>query len=136
LTIHPLIDPPEEYLRRQITAIIATQWALDDDRLERKFVDTGRDVPTAFPAGDDECLPNWPPLEHEGSIDEQKANIQAIHDYPYNLGRIGWILWCIPFGVRLQQVTHSIQLEMSIGSVPAINHIAPGIVDFDCKSGA
>jgi hypothetical protein len=57
LTIHELIDSSEKYLRRKITTLFATQRALDHNRLERKFTDTGRNVPAALLAGDNEHLP-------------------------------------------------------------------------------
>jgi hypothetical protein len=50
--MHKLIGTTEEYLRWQITPLLATQWALDDDRLEREFGDAGWDVATAVLAGD------------------------------------------------------------------------------------
>ncbi|MFZ0273165.1 MAG: hypothetical protein WB524_05660 [Acidobacteriaceae bacterium] len=56
LAIHKLIDPSEEYLGWQITALLPAQRALDDNRLEWKFADIGRDVPAAFLAGDNEGL--------------------------------------------------------------------------------
>ncbi|HTW79419.1 MAG TPA: hypothetical protein VME23_07765 [Terracidiphilus sp.] len=56
LAIHKLIDPSEEYLGWQITALFAAQRALDDNRLEWNFANTGRDVPAAFLTGDDKCL--------------------------------------------------------------------------------
>jgi hypothetical protein len=49
-----LIHSSEEYLGRQIAAPLAAERALDDNRLERKLAGTGRDVPAAFLAGDNE----------------------------------------------------------------------------------
>jgi hypothetical protein len=51
-----LIDPSEKYLGWQVTALLLAQRALDDNRLERKFADTGRGVPAAFLAGDNDGL--------------------------------------------------------------------------------
>jgi hypothetical protein len=49
-------DSPKKYLGRQVTPLFAAQWTFDDDRLEREFSSTCRDVTSTFLAGDDERL--------------------------------------------------------------------------------
>jgi hypothetical protein len=54
--VHEPIDTSEEYFRWQVTTLLTTQRALDDDQLKWKFADTGRNVPAAFLACDNEHL--------------------------------------------------------------------------------
>jgi hypothetical protein len=54
--IDELIDSPKKHLRGQVATLLPAQRALDDDQLERKFADTGGDVPTAFLACDNKRL--------------------------------------------------------------------------------
>jgi hypothetical protein len=56
VVIDELIDSPKKYLGSQIATLLATQRALDDNRLEWKLTDTGWDVPPALLAGDDDRL--------------------------------------------------------------------------------
>jgi hypothetical protein len=47
----------QKHLRGQVPAQLATERALDGDRLEREFPDTGRHIAAAPLAGDDELSP-------------------------------------------------------------------------------
>jgi hypothetical protein len=66
-----LVWSPEEYLRRQVPALFATERALNGDGLKREFLDARWNIASASLACDDEALPISGHLEHVSMIGDK-----------------------------------------------------------------